>query len=422
MSSSIEVAIGLDAMSGKEPIEAERAEGDASLTFLLPQHVHDSPLVIHIVSPNHGAIGFVPELPHAFVGAKERSGAHDEAGVIPSVSHGEVDAALLEQAEDLVGRGGIARRHVRVDGEADVERRVRVVEHARGPLFAATPAEVARVHFVDDVDDVEQLARDVEIGDDGHLGLRVRRGRGRDGGTQLLDVIGGLRGFLHVGRQAGAASAAVHVENDALVRDDEGFLGVEAVWLCFDDDARNEGKWGRGRFLLHGDRWLRLGDEGEEMATVGLVGVATVGFAGVATVDFAGVATVDFAGVATVGFAGVATVDFAGVATVDFAGVATVGFAGVATVGFAGVATVGFAGVATVGFMAETLVGFAGDTAAGVIEETLAGLASIVVASLTGDAVAFTVALTLPISADCTGSVPLVTTGDTTTGRDSCTV
>ena len=390
MSSSIEVAIGLDAMSGKEPIEAERAEGDASLTFLLPQHVHDSPLVIHIVSPNHGAIGFVPELPHAFVGAKERSGAHDEAGVIPSVSHGEVDAALLEQAEDLVGRGGIARRHVRVDGEANVERRVRVVEHARGPLFAATPAEVARVHFVDDVDDVEQLARDVEIGDDGHLGLRVRRGRGRDGGTQLLDVLGGLRGFLHVGRQAGAASAAVHVENDALVRDDEGFLGVEAVWLCFDDDARNEGKWGRGRFLLHGDRWLRLGDEGEEMATVGLVGVATVGFAGVTTV----------------GFAGVTTVDFAGVATVDFAGVATVGFAG----------------VATVGFMAETLVGFAGDTAAGVIEETLAGLASIVVASLTGDAVAFTVTLTLPISADCTGSVPLVTTGDTTTGRDSCTV
>ena len=183
MSPSIEVAIGLDAMSGKEPIEAERAEGDAPWTFHSPQHVHDSPLVIHVVLPNHGAIGFVPELPHPLVGSKERSGAHDETGVIPSVSHGEIDATFLEQTEDLVGRRGVAWSHVRVDGETDVERRIRVVEHACCPLFATTPAEIARVYFVDDVDDVEELARDVEIGDDGHLGLtgeERERNRRRD--------------------------------------------------------------------------------------------------------------------------------------------------------------------------------------------------------------------------------------------------
>ena len=80
----------------------------------------------------------------------------------------------------------------------------------------------------------------------------MKRGRRSDSGTQLLDVPCGLRGLLHVGRKSSAASAAVHVEHDALVGDDEGFLGERAVGLCLDDDSRVEQEWRGYSFFFGG--------------------------------------------------------------------------------------------------------------------------------------------------------------------------
>lgn len=252
LSSPKERSLVVHAMCGEQPIEAERSEGNIPIAFPSLQHVDDRPLVVHVTLSYHRAITRIPKLPHLLVGSEKCSSSHDEPRIIPSISHGKIDIALLEQVEDFVGSGSVARRHMRIDGETDVERRIRVVEHARGPLFAAAASQVARVNAVDDVDDGEEVRRHVEVGDDGDFGLRVRRERRGDGGTQLLDVPGGLSGLSHVGRQSGAASAAVDVEDDTLVRDDEGLLGVGAMWFRFDDDATGEEGRRKIRFLRCG--------------------------------------------------------------------------------------------------------------------------------------------------------------------------
>lgn len=108
---------------------------------------------------------------HSLAGSNQGSCAHDTVRSTSPVSHGEIDATPLEQAEDFVRRLCVARIHLSVDYETDVERRIRVVECARTPLLATATVVILLVDYVEDVDCIEELLRGFEIRNNSHLGL-----------------------------------------------------------------------------------------------------------------------------------------------------------------------------------------------------------------------------------------------------------
>ena len=166
-----EIANTIHPVRSEEPIETEGAEGDAQLLFPPVQRHQNGPLIVDHSRANHQLEGFDPELTHSLAGSNEGSCAHDRVRSTSPVSHGEVDATPLEQAEDLVGRLGVAGIHLRIDHEADVERRIRVVERARAPLLAAATIVVPFIDLVKDVNCIEEFLRCFEVCHNGHLGL-----------------------------------------------------------------------------------------------------------------------------------------------------------------------------------------------------------------------------------------------------------
>lgn len=121
------------------------------------QRGHDCPLIVNDPCAHHQLEGVDPELLHSLARSKEGSRTHDTTGSNLSIAHGDIDAALLEQVEDLVRSCCVAGIHLRIDHKTDVERRIRVVEHTRAPLFATTTIEILLIDLVEDIHRVEEF-------------------------------------------------------------------------------------------------------------------------------------------------------------------------------------------------------------------------------------------------------------------------